>query len=80
MNGKERERRLRDALKHMITAYGRPDKHEGAVRFAQRVLKETEGPPDDLRPIRNWKVPTLDDGSGPFPPAPTLPTSETSDE
>ncbi len=64
VSGKERERRLRDALKRMVSAYGRPDKHEGAVRYAQRVLKETEGLPDDLVPIRNWRVPVIDDGSG----------------
>jgi hypothetical protein len=56
VSGKERERRLRDALKHMVSAYGRPDKHEGAVRFAQRVLKETEGPPDGVGSVDAYHV------------------------
>lgn len=42
MSGAERERRLRDALKRLISAYGRTARaQESAVKHAQRVLEET---------------------------------------
>lgn len=68
MSGAERERRLRDALTRLISAYGRTGRAQNwAVKNAQRVLAETadrqthecstrclENPCPRAFPVRAW--------------------------
>jgi hypothetical protein len=63
VTARSREEKLREAIKRLISAYGRGGRaQDSAVKHAQRVLIDTEWKNKDdgePEPISNWRVPVL---------------------